>query len=155
MPALFTPTVVPKQTTEEESIDDEVFSFLSELCGSPPPTTANEEFQGPAAPGTSALLPVIDLAENTVGVDSGLSVDSASQPFNSASRSSNLQSCGGNAPRLLLPPTNPVQYTLGNPNHGGSAPGLVDYALGQQYSGTGESLHCKKKMVVLTLFWVT
>lgn len=52
--------------------------------------TANEEFQGPAAPGTSPLLPVIDLAENTVGVDSGLSVDSASQPFNSASRSSNF-----------------------------------------------------------------
>ena len=82
------------------------------------------------------LLPVISLAENTV-VDSGLSVDSASQPF---SRSSNLQSCGGNAPRLLLPPTNPEQYTFGNPNHGGSAPGLVDYALGQQYSRTGESL---------------
>ena len=140
MPALFTPTVVPKQTTKEESIDDEVFSFLSEFCGSSPSTTANAEFQGPAAPGTSPLLPVIDLAENTVGVDSGLSVDSASQPFNSASRSSNLQSCGGNAPRLLLPPTNPEQYTFGNPDHGGSAPGLVDYALGQQYSGTGESL---------------
>ena len=154
MPTLFTPTVVPKQTTKEESIDDEVFSFLSDFCGSPPSTNANAEFQGPAAPRTSPLLPVIDLAENTVGVDSGLSVDNPSQP---ASRSSTLQSCGGNAPRpvfqladlescgggtpsILLPPTNPVQYTLANPDHGESAPGLVDYALGQQYSGTGESL---------------